>query len=216
MKEQGKLLRERIYQQLVNDILLGRINAGEKLVESELAVKFNVSRTPVREVLIQLDREGYTDHVSNLGSFVRKISKKRIKEIYEVIAVLESEATKIAIENKIQPRDILSLQQLQQEMIQSAIKKEFKEYNRLNLLFHRFFLERCGNATLVDIDMALRNKMYRLVTEGLSIPTNIDKYLRSHDQIIEAVVSEKPVEASRLMKEHIRAAGQNMVNLLTN
>ena len=213
-KNNKKPLREIIFKQLVDDILRGRINAGEKLLESELANKFDVSRTPIREALLQLEKEGYTEHVKNVGATVKKISSRKIKEIFEVIAVLEGEATETAVTSKISPKELTYLKDLQKEMVLSAEDRDYIAYNRLNIRFHQFFLDRCGNETLSGIARDLRNKMYRLVSEGLSLPMNIEKYLKSHDQVLEAIASSNPELAHRLMKAHIREASQGLVQMM--
>ena len=166
-------LRGIIYEQLVDDILSGRINAGEKLLESDLADKFNVSRTPIREALLQLEKEGYTEHVKNVGATVKKISAQTVKEIFEVIAVLEGEATGLAVTAGISEQDMDQLRQLQVEMVRAAEERDYIAYNKLNIRFHHFFLKRCGNKTLSGIARDMRNRMYRLVSEGLSFPTKL-------------------------------------------
>ncbi len=207
-------LREIIYTQLVDDIIRGRINSGEKLVESELAEKFDVSRTPIREALLQLEKEGYTEHVKNVGATVRKISSQKVSEIFGVIAILESEATRMAVENEISKKDLAYLRRLQKDMFRSAKARDFINYNQLNILFHQFFLEQCENETLSGIDRDLRNKMYRMVSEGLSLPMNIERYIKSHDQVLEAVAARKPELAYRWMKEHILEASQALVKMM--
>jgi len=207
-------LRGIIYEQLVDDILSGRINAGEKLLESDLADKFNVSRTPIREALLQLEKEGYTEHVKNVGATVKKISAQTVKEIFEVIAALEGEATGLAVTAGISEQDMDQLRQLQAEMVRAAEGRDYIAYNKLNIRFHHFFLERCGNKTLSGIARDMRNRMYRLVSEGLSLPMNIEKYLDSHNLIIEAAASQLGDPAQQRMKEHIREASQGLVKMM--
>ena len=214
LRDKKRPLREIIYEQLVDDILNGRINAGEKMLESELAVKFNVSRTPVREALLHLEKQGYTEHVKNVGATVKKISYQTVKEIYEVIALLEGEAAGIAVSAGISGRDMEHLRKLQTEMARTAAERDFIAYNEFNILFHNFFLDRCGNTTLIGIARDMRNQVYRLVSEGLSLPINIEKYLDSHNKIIEAVASNQSDLARQRMKAHIREAGQGLIETM--
>ena len=207
-------LRTKIYKKLVDDIICGRINAGEKLVEGELADQFKVSRTPVREALLQLEKEGYTEHVKNVGARVKKISHQKIAEIFAVIAVLESEAAEITTRTGVTAQDIAYLKKLQQDMRQTAENLDLLEYNQLNIRFHQFFLEKCGNETLQRIATDLRHRMYRLVAEGLSLPMKISEYIESHDNIIQAVEAKKPEMACRHMKDHIKEAAHYLVRMI--
>ncbi|BBO69863.1 GntR family transcriptional regulator [Desulfosarcina alkanivorans] len=209
-----KPLRDVIYSELVDNILQGRINSGEKLVEADLAKRFSVSRTPIREALLHLEKEGYIEHIKNVGATVRKISPQKVEEIFRVIAILESEAAEMVAEAGFSESEILNLQKLHDEMSNAAKAKDFIEYNHLNIQFHQFFLDRCNNATIANIAKDLRNKMYRMVSEGLSLPMNVDKYLNSHHQIMEALVGNKPKTVQRLMKAHILEASKALVEMM--
>jgi DNA-binding GntR family transcriptional regulator len=209
-----KPLRDMIYSELVNDILQGRINSGEKLVEGDLAKRFSVSRTPIREALLHLEKEGYIEHIKNVGATVRKISPQKVREIFRVIAILESEAAEMVAEAGLSKTEIRNLQRLHDEMSNAAKTKDFIEYNHLNIQFHQFFLDRCNNSTIANIAKDLRNKMYRMVSEGLSLPMNVDKYIDSHDQIIEALLVKKPKVVHRLMKAHILEASKALVAMM--
>lgn len=209
-----KPLRDVIYSELVDDILQGRINSGEKLVESELAKRFSVSRTPIRETLLHLEKEGYIEHIKNVGATVRKISPQKVGEIFRVIAILESEAAEMVAEAGVSQTEIRNLRRLHDEMSNVANAKDFIEYNHLNIQFHQFFLNRCNNTTIASIAKDLRNKMYRMVSEGLSLPMNVDKYIDSHHQVIEALVAKKPKIVHRLMKAHIIEASKALVEMM--
>ena len=81
MIETKKPLREIIYNKLLEAIIQGKINVGEKLIENELAHKFRVSRTPIREALLQLEREGFVSHTKHVGAVVKKISARKIQPL---------------------------------------------------------------------------------------------------------------------------------------
>ena len=213
-KPDKKPLREVIYNELVDDILRGRINSGEKLVEAELAERFSVSRTPIREALLHLEKEGYIELIKNVGAKVKKISPQKVAEIFRVIAILESEAAEMATEAGLSTREIQHLQRLHKDMSNSVKTKDFIEYNHLNIRFHQFLLDRCNNATISNLVQDLRNKMYRMVSEGLSLPMNVEKYLNSHHQILKALEEKKPETVHRLMKAHILEASEAVVDMM--
>ena len=147
--QQSTPLRERIYEQLVDDILRGRINAGERLSEAALVQRFGVSKTPIREAFIQMEREGYILLKKNVGAVVEKISIRMVEEIFSVVAVLESYATEIVVAEKmLSQNDIASLAKLIQTMKVCSKQRKYLEYRSLNEEFHGYFVEKLGNETL--------------------------------------------------------------------
>lgn len=195
-------LRDVIYRELLRDILTGRIGSGEKLREAELAERFQVSRTPIREALLQLEREGFTAHSKNVGSVVKKLSAAEIEETYDIVALLESQATSIAVA-RLKEKDLAFLKRLQQSMQESADRERLTEYVKLNAEFHDFFAEKCGNRKLREIVLDLRKSIYRVMTEGQTLPRHIDEYLISHQRIIEAAARKDSVLAAELMNSHV-------------
>ncbi|NNG01180.1 MAG: GntR family transcriptional regulator [Desulfobacteraceae bacterium] len=201
-KSEVKPLREEIYNQLIQDIVSGRINPGEKLPELELCKKFNVSRTPIREALFQLEQDGWINIIKNRGAVVEKIGFEKIEELYDLIALLEEHATRIAVEGKITKKEISQLKKLQKEMEQCASDRNFFKYIEKNSEFHEFFVRKCGNETLAQITMDFRRKVYSIIARGFTLPAYIDYYAESHEKIINAVSEKNSVKAAKLMKEH--------------
>lgn len=196
-------LRSVIYRELLGDILAGRISPGEKLREAELAERFHVSRTPIREALLQLEREGFTAHSKNIGAVVRKISPRQVEETYEMVALLESHATQIAVA-KMSHKDVSVLTGLQQSMQECADQERFPDYVRLNAQFHDFFAKKCGNNKLREIVLDLRKSIYRVVVEGQTLPRHLGEYLLSHQRIIEAAARRDSSSAAEFMNSHVQ------------
>ena len=200
----SKSLRENIYNQIIKEIGIGRINAGEKLLESELAKRFNVSRTPVREALLQLEKKGLIEYKRNRGAIVQKISKKQIDEIYDILSVLEAYATELTAQ-KIGSEEIKYLESIYSEM--EEIKSNpgnYLKYLEKNTEFHLFFARKAGNETLYQTICDLRNRFHRTIYLALTIPIHLVHYQEYHRRIIEALIKAQPSEAKILMKNHIQ------------
>ena len=90
------LRRQTIVQSLMADVFQGRLRAGEHLVTQELATRFGVSHTPIREALIALAGVGVIDLLPNRGAVVRRVSPKEVREVCQVRRALECEATRSA------------------------------------------------------------------------------------------------------------------------
>jgi DNA-binding GntR family transcriptional regulator len=208
--------RDLIYQSLLEDIVHGRISAGKKLQEAELAESFGVSRTPIREALIQLNREGFVDIQRNKGAIVSPLTLKQVEDIYDTIAQLEAGAVEKVISGNIQRKEILYLENLQSELDKISEKKEYTKYTEINQKFHSFFIKKCENDVLFEIVSDLRRKIFRLVVTGVSVPMHIDEYLLSHRKIIDAVAEKKPEAAGKLMKNHIQNSKNYLIEIIKN
>lgn len=195
-------LRYTIYRQLLDDILTGRINAGEKLLEAELAGRFRVSRTPIREALLQLEREGFIVHTKDVGAVVRKTSAEQVAETLDLVALLEGHATQLAVA-EITEKDIALLTGLHLSMQECAEQDRFSTYVKLNAEFHAFFTVKCGNKKLRDTVLDLRKSIYRVLAEGQTLPRHMAEYIVSHQRIIDAATRGDFLNAGELMNSHV-------------
>jgi len=195
-------MREIVYRSLVDDILSGRIKAGERLCEAHLAKRFQVSRTPIREALLQLQEQDLVEHTKHVGAVVKKLSARQVDETYEIVALLEAHAVEVSVP-KMTKADVDLLQTLQDKMRQCLALFKFSTYVKLNAQFHDFFCKKSGNAKLRDTALELRKSIYRVVVEGQTLPQHGTEYLESHDRILRAVRSNIPTQAAELMKSHI-------------
>ncbi|RYL90334.1 GntR family transcriptional regulator [Sporolactobacillus sp. THM7-4] len=89
-------MREHVYRYLKDLILEGTYQAGDRLIERDLAKEMNISRTPVREALFRLEAQGLVKTVPRKGVVVEKISKQQITEIFDILSVLEGLACRLA------------------------------------------------------------------------------------------------------------------------
>lgn len=214
MKRNTIALRETIYNQIMNDIINRRIYPGAKLLQSEIAKRFEVSRTPVREALLQLEKEGYVTHIKDVGAIVKEVSVKKFIETYELIALLEGYSTEKAIDGKIKRLQIAHLEKLQKEMEKHAKNRNYREYLERNSQFHEFFTKKSENESLQEMAEELRKKLYRFIPEGLSLPPYIDNYLKSHRKIIDEVRANHAKKAGNIMKNHVLERGKNLLSLM--
>jgi DNA-binding GntR family transcriptional regulator len=217
MKKNGTVpTRELVFQRIREDILTSRINEGEKLFEAELAEKYHVSRTPVREALLILQRDGYVTIRKNNGAVVRKLSPARVRDMFETIAILEGRATEKLTEDMISTADLDYLKRLEKKMEMAADEKKIAEYMDLNLSFHQHILDCYGNESVRQISLDLRKKVYRKVYRGLSVPLYINNYLEDHRRIIAALERRDFLKAGFIMDAHLNAVAVNLYNTMTH
>jgi DNA-binding GntR family transcriptional regulator len=213
MPKDVKPLRNVVYEKLVADIVTRKINPGEKLLESDLTKRFRVSRTPVREALFQLEKDGYISHKKNVGAVVNKISAGIVSDYLDVVAQLEGYATEQTIKNNIQAKDILNLKKILSQMEEASGRREYKQYGKLNIKFHDSFLKKCGNQVLRQIVLDLRMRLFSMVPEGATLPLYIDLYLDSHRNIIRAASAGDARQAGNLMRKHITESKERIIYL---
>ncbi len=201
-------LREKIYNKLIQEIVTGRLNPGEKLSEASLAQRFRVSRTPIREALLQLEKLGYVLHQKNVGTVVKKMSPEGAREIFEVVAALEGMAVELFAKLPPSPEDLAELEELQKGLRHNAQQQDFAAYYEGNRKFHDFFCRKSGNTNLLKLARGQRDRVYRVVARGSTLPTHIHEYLIKHDAIIQALNEGQAEKAGQLMKLHGLEAGQ--------
>ncbi|GAG36804.1 unnamed protein product, partial [marine sediment metagenome] len=89
-------LAEKVYRRIIDAVLEGTFSAGERLVCNDIAKHFGVSRTPVREALVRLEKQGFIHSVPRSGTYVNSFTPEELKEIYEIREVLEGVAARMA------------------------------------------------------------------------------------------------------------------------
>jgi len=206
-------LREKIYSQIRDDITYGRLNPGERLVESKLAQQFATSRSPVREVLRQLESEGLIKFQRNKGITVSKLSIKEVDEIYTLRLLLESYATRLAAEN-IKKNDIEILRGLQEKLKVAAKHLDIKAWLENNNLFHDILCERSENDNLALILDTLKRRIYRYKYMVLLNSKHFENYVRDHERILRACERNDGAMAERYMKIHIKKVKQVAIDYL--
>lgn len=198
-KQQTQTNREIVYYGLLKEILQGKIAPGGKLVESEIAMRFNVSRTPVREAILQLTKRGVATHKRNVGAIVKKFSNEQLIEFLDILSVLEALAVESISVHGISNEDIFYLKQLNKEMIELCENQQFLSYWPKNETFHTFLIEKCGLKTLLRIVSDLRSQIFRV---GMTIPLYSNEYLTDHKDIIDELEKANFKKAGQLTKLH--------------
>lgn len=194
---------QRVYTALRDDIVHGRIGVGEKLLESDLAKRFNVSRTPIREALHRLEKAGFIDLVPNVGATVSKVSLEELKEYAEMLVGLESFAVERAAESLLRPEIFDELMACQDRMRQSITNESLEQYEAANDRFHMLFLVSCRNTKITEQVLDLRRRLYLSSTEGRFPAMRIRHCINAHDAILDRIRAKDWPGAAQEMRAHI-------------
>src|SRR5512146_1701899 len=136
--EKHLTLRERILETIRDAIISGALKPGEKVAEPELAERFGISRTPIREAFRQLESEGYLTVIPRKGAVVVSFSERDVDEFYAIKSILEGYAARRACE-KLTPREIEKLQAINDKLRQLAAEGDVKHFFKVHNSFHELF-----------------------------------------------------------------------------
>ncbi|HEX2256239.1 MAG TPA: GntR family transcriptional regulator [Afifellaceae bacterium] len=175
-------LTEAIARELEEEILSGRLRPRGRLVETELAMRFSVSRAPVREALRMLEREGLVSRGLR-GLQVAEISLDEVREIFEVLADLEELYTRRAVPH-LTRGEIGRMQVLVERMQAAAAAGDLRLYFDLNDRFHGVLRDACPNRTLIRLLASLGKKTQRFRRMAMSLPGRLSRSLPEHLDIL--------------------------------
>jgi DNA-binding GntR family transcriptional regulator len=210
--QKNRPLRETIYADLRRQILSGHLLPGSRLVESSLSASLKVSRTVIREVIKQLELEGLVRITPYKGTEVSRFSLKDIEELYVIQAALEGLASGLAAQGMNQ-EDLRKLHSLQ-ERLKKSVRKEPGEWQKLNIAFHQFFIDQCGNRRLHGLIKNHRDQFARYWRIILSIPGQREKSNEDHEKILKALDRGDPLKVRLAMEEHIGQSARNLTTFL--
>lgn len=194
-----------IYGKLKEEIIYGALRPGDRLLESEIAKRFNVSRTPIREVLLQLQSSRFVDHVSNKGATVTKLSPRNIEEIYDVRAILESHAVTLCSKN-FKKRDLYNILQLHKKIERSVRKNDYKGYIENNSKFHLIFSKISKNEILYETIADLQSRFNAVQYYLTAIPGNFDLWFEGHKKVIDNLIDDDFEAAAKAIRRHVEDA----------
>jgi DNA-binding GntR family transcriptional regulator len=200
-----------VYEFLKDRIINGTYGPGEKLNEREIAKLVNVSRTPTREALRVLQHEGFVTNVARKGVSVKKYSPEELDTLHKMLIRLESLAVEMAVP-RLSERDLVTLQAMTDRLRTLAAKRKYKEYLTLNFEFHLFFPKVTESRELLDAITALRKKIFRFYHSHIAMAHDPDRYVRFHQEIIDALTRKTGTRPEKIMEKHIEYARRSFLD----
>jgi DNA-binding GntR family transcriptional regulator len=203
-----RVFRERIREQLIEDILSGQLPPGTRIVETRLAQQLGVSQGPVREALRDLELFGFVVSSPFRGTQVRKISPDDLVEIYPVRAALEGVAAKAAA-TRIDDATLAELEELIATMRDAAERKDQQAHVNADFAFHHAIVKASGNRMLEHVWQTMRLATTTFVTHAMNQITHrsLTEIGERHVPVLEALRSRDPILAEAAMRRHIEEPG---------
>lgn len=205
----NETLAGRIAEQIKRRIITGQLAPGQKLVEKDLAAACNVSRTPLREALARLVNDGLAVSVPYRGIFVRRVSLRHVREIYELRIGIEGLAAMFAAE-RAKKTDLDRLGKLLVAMDAERAGDDADELKLLNERFHRGIAEASGNSLLVRQMDELWCWVNLARTSNWTATGRGDTSRDEHHAIYQAISDQNAPLARTLTESHVRLAWETL------
>jgi DNA-binding GntR family transcriptional regulator len=172
-----------------------------RLDERRLAQEFGISRTPVREAMAQLEREGFVRSEPRRGVYVVRKTKREVIELITAWAALESMAARLITENA-SDEDIASLRRMFATFENGEIRAHLDEYSEINIGFHQTIIRMSGNNALINLAENLFTHMRMIRRKTIGEKDRVDRSIRDHMHIIEALEARDTLRAESLVRDH--------------
>ena len=203
--------RDKVYSILSKAIFRGDLQPGQRLVESKLAKLMKVSRTPIREAIIELVQKGLAVPSPPKGVKVAPLpTTEELTEFYDINGILRGLAARKAASN-IAPQEIKHLQEIILQSEQSLREGSLKEIFKLNKKFHQVIEKSSNNKELLFLLDNVYKRSRERFSEILSRKKRQKESIEEHKAILEALIRKDGEQAEQLMKKHIENGKEDLL-----
>jgi DNA-binding GntR family transcriptional regulator len=196
--------KSKAYAALRNVIIASdvyRSRTDIRLDERQLAQDFGISRTPVREAMAQLEREGFVRSVPRRGVYVVRKTKREVIEMITAWAALESMAARLITQHA-SDADIAGLRRMFATFEGDKLHAKLDEYSKVNIDFHQTIIKLSGNAVLINLAENLFTHMHMIRRQTIGEEDRADRSIRDHMNIIQALEARDTERAEDLVRQH--------------
>jgi DNA-binding GntR family transcriptional regulator len=180
-----------------------------RLDERRLAQDLGISRTPVREAMAQLEREGFVRSIPRRGVYVVRKTKREVIEMITAWAALESMAARL-ITRQASDQDIAGLRAMFTTFADGRIDAKLDEYSEVNIRFHQAIIRMSDNKVLIDLAENLFTHMRMIRRKAIGEDDRADRSIRDHVNIIEALERRETERAEALVREHALSLAEHV------
>lgn len=209
--EKHLTLREKILENIRDNIISGALKAGSRVSEPELAERYGISRTPIREAFRQLESEGYLTVIPRRGAVVSEFSQKDVEEFYAIKSILEGYAARRACE-KLTEKELDRLQSINDRLAELAGNNDIKTFFKIHSDFHDLFIRAADNEKLRELITSVVTRFQRLRLMSLSLPGRMRISVQEHEKIIEAFRNKDAETAEMLVRKNAEYGGRVLMD----
>ena len=206
---------ERLRDVLEEEILTGVLRPGDRLEELQLAERFGVSRTPIREALFQLSAAGLIEQRPRRGTFVAEVGPRRLMEMFDVMAELEAMCARLAA-RRATAEDLAALREAHDGCAQAAEQGDCDGYYYRNETFHECIRATSRNEFLVEQADTLQKRLKAYRRLQLRARDRLCASFAEHDAIVTAIEAGDAEAAAEAMRNHVTVQGERFADLLAS
>ena len=203
-----------IEEEIQRVILGGEYAPGDRINEKELALRFGISRGPIREALRSLESSGLIEQVPNRGVFVRRLTAEQAAHMYDVRAALFALAGRL-LAARATDEEIARLRAFLVAMDDAIEKDDFDLYVKENFAFHQFIVDSAGNPVLATQYLSLIKQLRLYRTRNLMLGDSMRASNDEHHEMVEAIAAHDPDRAQAAHMNHVATAKVRLMSTPT-
>jgi DNA-binding GntR family transcriptional regulator len=195
-----KSLKEQVYEYLRGQMRKGDLQPGAVIDMEETSKMLGVSKTPLRDALLQLEMEDFVTILPRRKVIVNSLTYPDIRNYYEIIGSLESTAVLLAF-NHLKQEDFKNMERLINAMKKTIVDNDFDLYIEKNLLFHGTYLRVCGNVNLVKIVNLLKKRLFDFPRRKSFNKEWEKTFIHEHEEFLELLKQGKAKDAADYIRD---------------
>lgn len=191
-------------------ILSGELQPGQRLLQQQLARRFGVSQSVLRESLLEAEFTGLVESVDRMGAFVAAIDQTQLMEAYEIREMLEGLATRRCCE-RASPADLRELSEMAEKVHGFGLTGRNEDRAKLDRRFHERIIQISGSRVVGRL-----SEGYHIVRLVVLVDVPHDQILADHQRIIDAIQANDPEQAEKAARQHVASAREMIRRQLQN
>lgn len=200
-----KSLKDHVYQYISEKINDGSLLPETKISEKTVINDLNISRTPVREAMIQLATEGYLENIPRKGFIVKEVDSRKAKEVYGILGVLDGYAASLAVD-ALTREDLDRMKALYAQMETALESGDIRSYYTCQNRFHDVYIDKCGNRELSRVIHQLKKifirQTYTTDKGEVSLKTVLKTTNQDHKTIVELFEQKAGTRLEQYLRDH--------------
>ena len=204
----------RLCDALEEEIVYGKLAPGARLDEVSLAGRFGVSRTPIREALLQLASSGMVELRPRRGAVVAEVGPHRLYEMIETMAELEASCARLAA-RRMSEEERQAFRKMHEASRAAAEKRSSETYFERNEKFHQALFDGSQNEFLANQARALQRRLRPFRRLQLRVGRRITDSFREHENIVKAVLAGDAERAAEAVRAHVTVQGERFGDLVS-
>jgi GntR family transcriptional regulator, rspAB operon transcriptional repressor len=205
-----KTIRRKIYEHLREQLLSGKIQPHQHLIEAKIARDIGTSRTPVREALHSLELEGLIESIPRVGYVVKPISEQEVEEICEIRAAIEGLAARWAMENA-HEKLVIELEKNISIAEDKVSKGDVRTFVDMDAKFHEIISKFSGSQRLLELAQTLRRHMLRYRVQSIYSVDNVLRAIDGHKGILRAIEKRNLGGVNKAIQHHMEQSKKDIL-----